>query len=170
VRCSASSSTSPMSRAPSSSARDLQRADSSCREADRSLMDSNVCWSPRIHEMRQRWRYHADLLDQLRGVPRLDCGSRFAPCAMEVDHRDPATKVAAVTRMIANASWRRIAEEAAKCDIVCSNCHRLRTFRRRQEGGSAQSGSSSVAERWPSKPDVAGSNPVSRSSSFPDRA
>ena len=60
----------------------------------------------------------------------LICGGRFAQCAMDFDHRDPSTKVRGVTRMI-NGSTDRMLAEAAKCDIVCANCHRLRTFRRR---------------------------------------
>lgn len=87
--------------------------------------------SPRIREYRERWRYHADLLDQIRDVPCQDCGGRFPPCAMEFDHRDPATKVRSVTRMISNASIERILAEVDKCDVVCSNCHRTRTYRRR---------------------------------------
>jgi hypothetical protein len=87
--------------------------------------------SPRIHEQRERWRYHADLLDQLRNVPCQDCGGRFPPCAMEFDHRDPTTKARGVTRMISSASIERILAEVDKCDIVCSNCHRARTYARR---------------------------------------
>jgi hypothetical protein len=26
------------------------------------------------------------------------------------------------------ASWDRILEEIKKCDLVCANCHRIRTF------------------------------------------
>jgi len=87
--------------------------------------------APRTRYLRERWRYHADLLDQLRSVPCADCGGTFAQCAMDFDHRDPASKVRPVTRMISNASVERILAEAAKCDIVCANCHRLRTFERR---------------------------------------
>jgi hypothetical protein len=88
--------------------------------------------SPRIDAQRARWRHHADILDQLRSVPCADCGGRFAQCAMDFDHRDPSTKLGVVTRMI-NASYRRMMVEVAKCDIVCANCHRLRTFERRQK-------------------------------------
>jgi hypothetical protein len=51
---------------------------------------------------------------------------------MDFDHRDPSTKVRAVTRMI-NGSIERMLAEAAKCDIVCANCHRLRTFEQRSK-------------------------------------
>jgi hypothetical protein len=33
--------------------------------------------------------------------------------------------------MIGRAGTARILEEVAKCDIVCANCHRRRTFDRR---------------------------------------
>jgi DNA-binding transcriptional regulator YdaS (Cro superfamily) len=92
--------------------------------------------SPRIESQRMRWRYHADLLDQLRSVPCADCGGRFAQCSMDFDHRDPLMKVARVPSLIGRAGVARILAEAAKCDIVCANCHRLRTFKRR-EGGAA---------------------------------
>ena len=86
--------------------------------------------APRIDEHRNRWRYHADILDQLRSVPCADCGGRFAQCSMDFDHRDPSQKRRLVTRMI-NGSLERMLAEVAKCDIVCANCHRLRTFERR---------------------------------------
>jgi hypothetical protein len=87
--------------------------------------------SPRIEEHRRRWRYHADVLDQLRSVPCSDCGGRFAQCSMDFDHSDPSKKSARVPSLVGRASLDRILAEAAKCDIVCANCHRLRTFRRR---------------------------------------
>jgi hypothetical protein len=72
-----------------------------------------------------------DDLDRCRAVPCSDCGERYPPCAMDFDHRDPSTKRAAVTRMIGRAGTQRLLDEIAKCDIVCANCHRLRTSRRR---------------------------------------
>jgi hypothetical protein len=84
-----------------------------------------------LDRKREAWRRQARLLDAIRDVPCIDCAGRFPPCAMDFDHRDPATKRSAVTRMIGRAGTSRILEEVAKCDIVCANCHRLRTFRRR---------------------------------------
>ena len=87
-----------------------------------------------LERKRASWREQARLLDQLRDRPCADCGLRYAPAAMDFDHRDSSTKRAGVTRMIGRAGTKRILEEATKCDIVCANCHRLRTFRRRSAG------------------------------------
>jgi hypothetical protein len=80
---------------------------------------------------RENGRRQARMLDAMRAKPCMDCGGAFPPAAMDFDHREPATKRYAVTRMIGRAGTSRILEEVAKCDIVCANCHRLRTFRRR---------------------------------------
>ncbi len=78
----------------------------------------------------QRWRDQAAMLSRLRDVPCADCRGRFDACAMDFDHRDPATKRYTVTRMVGRASTEAILAEVAKCDIVCANCHRVRTWRR----------------------------------------
>jgi hypothetical protein len=49
---------------------------------------------------------------------------------MDFDHRDPSTKVLAVSRLI-NRGYQTMMAEVAKCDIVCANCHHLRTDARR---------------------------------------
>ncbi|MEX0709907.1 MAG: hypothetical protein WD116_01745 [Chloroflexota bacterium] len=87
--------------------------------------------SRHLERKRARWREHARLLDRLRDVPCADCGQRFPACAMDFDHRDPESKRYGVTRMIGRAGVARILVEAAKCDIVCANCHRSRTLVRR---------------------------------------
>ena len=115
--------------------------------------------SPYIASKRRRWRANLQILNEMRDVPCADCGRRFLPCVMQFDHRDPLQKEFVVTRIIHRARSVILAE-AAKCDIVCTNCHRERTYQRRlaDRAGVVQS-----EERDPSKVDVAGSNPVSRS-------
>lgn len=86
--------------------------------------------SPYIERKRTHWRASAAMLNGLRDVPCADCGRPFPPCVMQFDHRDPATKKYLVTRMLTRAHDTILAE-VAKCDIVCTNCHRDRTYRRR---------------------------------------
>jgi len=80
-----------------------------------------------------RWNEDSALLASLRNVPCADCGGRFPACAMDFDHRDPAMKVAPVSRLVGRATHAQILAEAAKCDIVCANCHRLRTYVERMQ-------------------------------------
>jgi hypothetical protein len=87
--------------------------------------------SARLPLMKKRWRAHAKVLADLRAVPCADCGRTFPFYVMQFDHRDPSSKRYVVTRMIGRAGLDRILEEVAKCDVVCSNCHRERTYRRR---------------------------------------
>ena len=52
---------------------------------------------------------------------------------MDFDHRDPSAKTMQVSDLVGKSkSWSRIAEEIAKCDLVCANCHRIRSFERGQ--------------------------------------
>jgi hypothetical protein len=106
------------------------RVRTQCRHAARA--PGALSTSPATVRKRATWRAHARLLDDLRDRPCADCGGRFASCAMDFDHREPGTKRSAVTRMIGRASAARILDEVEKCDIVCANCHRLRTFERRR--------------------------------------
>jgi hypothetical protein len=88
--------------------------------------------SRRIVEKRAYWRMQARALLRLRSVACQDCQGTFSPFSMEFDHRDPTTKAQRVMAMVGRAGMQRILEEAAKCDVVCANCHRMRTFVRRQ--------------------------------------
>jgi 5-methylcytosine-specific restriction endonuclease McrA len=47
---------------------------------------------------------------------------------LEFDHMDPATKSFGINNGIRNSlHWERILEEIEKCQILCANCHRIRT-------------------------------------------
>jgi hypothetical protein len=94
--------------------------------------------SRHLERKRATWRAQARLLDELRDVPCADCGRCYRPCAMDFDHRDPTSKEYTVTRMIGRAGTARILAEVAKCDIVCANCHRVRTLDRRTAGHQAR--------------------------------
>jgi hypothetical protein len=66
--------------------------------------------------------------------PCADCGGFFLACQMDFDHlADKFRNIAAMR----SYSEKRILEEIAKCDIVCANCHRLRTWHRANTGRSS---------------------------------
>lgn len=69
------------------------------------------------------------VLDIKTNTPCADCGHFFDPRIMEFDHVR-GRKVAGVSEMVGQRSWsnQALMDEIAKCDIVCSNCHKLRSF------------------------------------------
>jgi hypothetical protein len=66
----------------------------------------------------------------LKDVPCADCGRRYPPFVMDFDHRNGEDKTGNISAMAPRWSWSKIAAEVAKCDVVCANCHRMRTARR----------------------------------------
>jgi formate-dependent nitrite reductase cytochrome c552 subunit len=69
-------------------------------------------------------------LDKLKDVACLDCGKSYPPYVMDFDHRDPSQKEGNIGWFLNNGSWAKLKAEVAKCDVVCSNCHRERTHGR----------------------------------------
>lgn len=63
-------------------------------------------------------------------TPCADCGVQYPHYVMDFDHRPGAVKKGIVSRMTLTHSRSGVMAEIAKCDIVCSNCHRSRTFHR----------------------------------------
>lgn len=91
----------------------------------------------REREIERVTRRQADttaFLRELREVPCADCGCRFAGHQMDFDHRNPGEKRFNICSSAAALKSRtELLTEAAKCDVVCANCHRLRTRRRHRE-------------------------------------
>lgn len=63
--------------------------------------------------------------------PCMDCNQFFPACVMDFDHRDPSLKIDNIAALLKSARrWKDVEKEIAKCDLVCSNCHRIRTSKR----------------------------------------
>lgn len=71
------------------------------------------------------------MVTDAKNRPCMDCGIKYPHYVMDLDHRDDAEKVAVVSDYSKGFGKKRLLEEIAKCDVVCSNCHRERTHRRR---------------------------------------
>lgn len=64
--------------------------------------------------------------------PCTDCGKQYPYYVMDFDHLDPTKKEKNVGRLTARSfSLEKIQKEIDKCELVCSNCHRIRTHNRR---------------------------------------
>jgi hypothetical protein len=85
----------------------------------------------RCHRMRT-WRPPKKSLDNrrkliiaLKTVPCADCGGSFHYCQMDFDHvRGEKVREVSLLKNLAI-----ILAEAAKCDVVCANCHRERSHK-----------------------------------------
>lgn len=66
----------------------------------------------------------------------VDCGYNSHPEALEFDHLPGYTKLDKVSGLFdKGGSWSLVLEEVSKCEVVCANCHRVRTFNRRKTNG-----------------------------------
>lgn len=87
-------------------------------------------------EMRGIWKEQKELrasikakLVALAGGKCLDCGGVFPSVCYDFHHRDRSTKLFELSGMhlVTNAEP-ELLEELAKCDLLCSNCHRIREW------------------------------------------
>lgn len=60
----------------------------------------------------------------------VDCGYNANAYALEFDHLPGFEKDRTVASLM-YASWNMIKKEIAKCEVVCANCHAIRTFTRK---------------------------------------
>ena len=74
----------------------------------------------------------ADEINALKAnTPCADCRKRFPPVAMDFDHLEGSTKSGNVSTLIHTLQSRVVVmREIEKCEIVCANCHRVRTHSR----------------------------------------
>lgn len=76
----------------------------------------------------ERKDFNRDIMRGAKDKPCEDCGIKYPPYVMDFDHvrGEKVRKVSGLT----NGSTAVILAEIAKCDVVCANCHRERTFQR----------------------------------------
>lgn len=75
------------------------------------------------YRKRERMR---KMMREFKSVPCADCGRQYAYYIMDFDHREG--KKYQVGEVVNYQSWKKLFAEMAKCDVVCANCHRFRTW------------------------------------------
>jgi hypothetical protein len=105
---------------------DLAEVGSYSYRRDNGSLRTRVCARCARETGIRRSRERRLFLDQLKAVPCADCGGEFPAVCMDFDHRDPSTKSFTISAN-KTVSWEKLLAEIAKCDVVCANCHRLRS-------------------------------------------
>lgn len=72
-----------------------------------------------------------------RDVPCADCGGSFPGPVMHWDHLPGHIKVGEISVLAAERGRMIVLEELKKCELVCANCHAIRTSRRKTGCSSA---------------------------------
>ena len=79
----------------------------------------------------RRRRLVRRIIDACKSQPCEDCGKTYPPYVMDFDHVR-GIKRKAVGAMLNTVTPSVIIDEILKCDIICSNCHRERTHKRKE--------------------------------------
>jgi len=70
-------------------------------------------------------------LNEQKNRPCKDCRKKYDPVCMDFDHVR-GKKIFALREVYSKRyAHEKVVREIAKCDVVCANCHRLRTKKRR---------------------------------------
>lgn len=73
------------------------------------------------------WLKKRAFMDNLKKGPCADCGVQYPPYVMDFDH--VGEKSLKISESFQTSST-RLLNEIAKCELVCANCHRIRTHER----------------------------------------
>lgn len=104
-----------------------------CKPCHRDKLTVEVGQETKNLQRVQRLRKTQVIVNELKSVPCMDCNVQYPPYVMDFDHVKDE-KVMAVARMISDGlALKTILAEIAKCEVVCSNCHRSRTHKRKYE-------------------------------------
>jgi len=76
----------------------------------------------------KRRQAYRDMLNAVKDTPCKDCGGRFPPVCMDFDHVRGEKLFQLAEGFCRSAA--DVADEIAKCEVVCANCHRIRTHSR----------------------------------------
>lgn len=87
--------------------------------------------SPEKISVKKQKEFLAQYLKDIKEKnPCMDCKVSYPYYMMDFDHVR-GQKHSNVAELINTLSKKRLDEEIAKCEVVCSNCHRARTHNRK---------------------------------------
>ena len=85
-----------------------------------------------------------ELIRQTKRQPCADCGVSYPYYVMDFDHVS-GEKVMIISKLVNRGATALLMKELEKCEVVCANCHRIRTWQRRAKAISAAATSRQIA-------------------------
>ena len=79
--------------------------------------------------LQERRMFKRQYLRNLKDKPCMDCKVKYNSWQMDYDHVR-GEKLFSIGEQYLECGEEKLLKEIAKCDLVCSNCHRVRTVRR----------------------------------------
>lgn len=80
-------------------------------------------------QAKKRDRQLDELIVERKSAPCADCGQKYPPYVMDFDHLgDKDFNISYMRRH--RMAFSKIVAEMDKCEVVCANCHRMRTNER----------------------------------------
>jgi formate-dependent nitrite reductase cytochrome c552 subunit len=86
-------------------------------------------WSTNASSKRRKQAIR-DMIIKEKSKPCVDCDKAYPYYVMDFDHVRGDKKFGLGEAAVKMRSLQSIQEEIDKCDLVCANCHRERTFKR----------------------------------------
>ena len=82
----------------------------------------------RRRDRRNKIRKYIQEFKQSKGC--MDCKEDYPYYVLEFDHREGEEKLFNISRATGIVNLSEVIKEIDKCDVVCSNCHKVRTWKR----------------------------------------
>lgn len=105
------------------------------KKTPEAVLETNRLWRQKNQVYLQKWqriynrrraKERKALIRSYKNRPCVDCYIQFAPCAMDFHHVRGVKKFSVGYAL--RYSLKATLAEIAKCDVVCANCHRIRTY------------------------------------------
>lgn len=116
--------------------KDKIRLQNKCRDCQKKYYKEYYRREPKEKERiliknHQRRNEIKDFINSIKeSNPCMDCENYYPACVMDFDHIDD-NKEASIAKMVSSLRpTSTIVKEINKCELVCSNCHRIRTKNR----------------------------------------